>query len=90
MLYLINHLQVLYLRLKNFTKQFKLDDDDVRLVFYNDIVLRKIAEKFVYTLPNKSNINLSGYFEKYFNSETLEWYVILHPELENYDYIHSF
>ena len=72
-----------------FIKQFKLDDDDVRLVFYNDIVLRKIAEKFVYTLPNKSNINLSGYFEKYFNSETLEWYVILHPELENYDNIHS-
>ena len=72
-----------------FVKRFKLDDDDIRLVFYNDIVLRKIAEKFVYTLPNKSNINLSGYFEKYFNSETLEWYVILHPELDNYDNIHS-
>ena len=72
-----------------FIKQFKLDDDDIRLVFYNDIVLRKIAEKFVYTLPNKSNINLSGYFEEYFNSETLEWYVVLHPELDKYDYIHS-
>ena len=72
-----------------FIKHFKLDDDDIRLIFYNDIVLRKIAEKFIYTLPNKSNINLSGYFEKYFNSETLEWYIILHPELENYDNIHS-
>lgn len=72
-----------------FIKQFKLDNDDIRLVFYNDISLRKIAEKFIYTLPNKSNINLSGYFDEYFNSEALEWYVILHPELENYDYIHS-
>jgi hypothetical protein len=72
-----------------FIKQFKLDNDDIRLVFYNDIALRKIAEKFIYTLPNKSNINLSGYFDEYFNSESLEWYVILHPELENYDYIHS-
>jgi len=72
-----------------FIKQFKLDNDDIRLVFYNDIALRKIAEKFIYTLPNKSNINLSGYFDEYFNSEALEWYVILHPELENYDHIHS-
>lgn len=72
-----------------FVKQFKLDDDDIRLVFYNDIVLRKIAEKLLYTLPNKSNINLSGYFEKYFNSDTLDWYIILHPELENYNNIHS-
>jgi hypothetical protein len=72
-----------------FIKQFKLEEDDIKLIFYNDIVLRKIAEKFVYTLPNKSNTNLSGYFSKYFNSEILEWYVILHPELDNYEYIHS-
>jgi hypothetical protein len=72
-----------------FVKHFKLDDDDIRLVFYNDIVLRKLAEKLLYTLPNKSSINLSGYFEKYFNSDTLDWYIILHPELENYNNIHS-
>jgi hypothetical protein len=72
-----------------FTKHFKLDEGDIRLVFYNDIALRKIAEKFIYTLPNKSNINLSGYFDEYFNAESLEWYIILHPELDNYEDIHS-
>ena len=72
-----------------FTTYFNLDEGDIRLIFYNDIVLRKIAEKFIYTLPNKSNINLSGYFDKYFDTESLEWYVILHPELDNYDDIYS-
>ena len=72
-----------------FTTHFKLDESDIRLVFYNDIALRKIAEKFIYTLPNKSNINLSGYFDEYFNAESLEWYIILHPELDNYEDIHS-
>ena len=72
-----------------FIKEYKLDDDDIRMVFYNDIVLRKIAEKFIYTLPNKSSINISSYFDKYFNSELLEWCVVLHPELENYEKIYS-
>jgi hypothetical protein len=72
-----------------FIKEYKLDDDDIRLVFYNDIILRKIAEKFIYTLSNKSAINLSGYFDKYFNSESLDWYIILHPGLKNYEQIHS-
>ena len=75
--------------IKLFIKEFKLDDDDIRLVFYNDIILRKIAEKFIYTLPNKSSINMSGYFDTYFNSESLEWFIILHPELDNYEKIHS-
>lgn len=72
-----------------FTKHFKLEEGDIRFIFYNDIALRKIAEKFLYTLPNKSNINLSGYFDKYFDTESLEWYIILHPELDKYNEIYS-
>lgn len=75
--------------IKLFIKEFKLDEDDIKFIFYNDIILRKIAENFVYTLPNKSSINTSNYFDKYFNSELPEWYLILHPELENYEKIYS-
>ena len=75
--------------IKIFIKEHKLEEDDIKIIFYNDVVLRKIAEKFLYTLSNKSSINLSGYFDTYFNSDSLEWYVILHPELENYDKIHT-
>lgn len=75
--------------IKLFIKEFKLDENDIKFIFYNDIILRKIAENFVYTLPNKSSINTSNYFEKYFNSELPEWYIILHPELENYEKIYS-
>ena len=75
--------------IKVFTQKFNIDSDDIKLIFYNDVILRKIAEKFIYTLPNKSAINLSEYFDKYFNSVSLEWYIILNPTLEKYDTIYN-
>ena len=72
-----------------FTKKFNIDKDDIKLIFYNDVVLRKMAEKFIYTLPNKSAIHLSDYFDIYFNSDSLDWYIILNPTLDNYDEIHN-
>lgn len=81
--------ETMNLALEIFSKEFKLDKDDIKFIFYNDVVLRKMVEKFIYTLPNKNSINLSKYFDKYFNSDSLEWYVILHPELENYEDIHK-
>ena len=75
--------------LKVFVDHFNLDDDDIKFIFYNDVVLRKMAEKFVYTLPNKTTINLSQYFDTYFNSDALEWYIILNPTLKKYDYLYN-
>jgi hypothetical protein len=77
--------EVLEIALASFINKFKLEDDDIKLIFYNNVILKKIAERFLFTLPNKNALNLSSYFEEYFNQGTLEWIILLHPELDNYD-----
>ena len=81
--------EALKIALDIFTDIFDLDDDDIKLVFYNDIILKNLAERFLFTLPNKTMINLSSFFNEHFNQGVFEWKIILHPQLDNYDEIYS-
>lgn len=81
--------EILQTSINVFNKNFNLGDDDIKLIFYNDIVLKELAEQFLFTLPNKTMINLNSFFEDYFEHGILEWNVLLHPQLDNYDDIYG-
>lgn len=81
--------EILQTALDVFINTFDLDKDDIKLIFYNDIVLKELAERFLFTLPNKTMINLNSFFEEYFEHGIFEWNILLHPQLQNYDEIYE-
>lgn len=81
--------EVLQTALDIFKDALNLDKDDIKLIFYNDIVLKELAERFLFTLPNKTMINLNTFFEEYFEHGIFEWNILLHPQLQNYDEIYG-
>jgi hypothetical protein len=80
---------VLQTSLDIFKNTHNLDENDIKLIFYNDIVLKELAERFLFTLPNKTMINLNSFFEESFEHGIFEWTILLHPQLQNYDEIYD-
>jgi len=70
-----------------FVKEYKLKDNDIKIIFHSRNLLRNLATEFLFTLPNKTSIHLHNYFNMYFKNNLLKWFIILNPNINNYEYI---